>query len=96
MNCLASWQEGNKLEIWTSTQVPGSVMNDFSRIYGVKQEDLKLNVLFNGGGFGRRLYPDYIHEAVQLSKKVGKPVKSIWSREDDTQQGPFRPLLFLQ
>jgi isoquinoline 1-oxidoreductase beta subunit len=94
MNCLASWQEGNKLEIWTSTQVPGSVMNDFSRIYGVKQEDLKLNVLFNGGGFGRRLYPDYIHEAVQLSKKVGKPVKSIWSREDDTQQGPFRPLDF--
>jgi len=94
MNCLASWQEGNKLEIWTSTQVPGSVMNDFSRIYGVKQEDLKLNVFFNGGGFGRRLYPDYIHEAVQLSKKVGKPVKSIWSREDDTQQGPFRPLTF--
>jgi isoquinoline 1-oxidoreductase beta subunit len=94
MNCLASWQEGNKLEIWTSTQVPGSVMNDFSRIYGVKQEDLKLNVLFNGGGFGRRLYPDYIHEAVQLSKKVGKPVKSIWSREDDTHQGPFRPLTF--
>lgn len=94
MNCLASWQEGNKLEIWTSTQVPGSVMNDFSRIYGVKQDDLKLNVLFNGGGFGRRLYPDYIHEAVQLSKKVGKPVKSIWSREDDTQQGPFRPMTF--
>lgn len=94
MNCLASWQEGNKLEIWTSTQVPGSVMNDFSRIYGVKQDDLKLHVLFNGGGFGRRLYPDYIHEAVQLSKKVGKPVKSIWSREDDTQQGPFRPMTF--
>lgn len=94
MNCLASWQEGNKLEIWTSTQVPGSVVNDFSKTYGVKQEDLKLNVLFNGGGFGRRLYPDYIHEAVQLSKKVGKPVKSIWSREDDTQQGPFRPLTF--
>ena len=49
MNCLASWQEGNKLEIWTSTQVPGSVVNDFSKTYGVKQEDFKLNVLFNGG-----------------------------------------------
>ena len=94
MNCLASWTEGNKLEIWTSTQVPGSVMNEFSKTYGVKQEDLKLHVLFNGGGFGRRLYPDYIHEAVQLSKKVGKPVKSIWTREDDTQQGPFRPMTF--
>lgn len=94
MNCLASWKPNNQLEIWTSTQVPGSVMNDFSRIYGVKQEDLTLHVLFNGGGFGRRLYPDYIHEAVQLSKKIGKPVKSIWSREDDTQQGPFRPMTF--
>jgi isoquinoline 1-oxidoreductase beta subunit len=94
MNCLANWKPNNQLEIWTSTQVPGSVMNDFSRIYGVKQEDLTLHVLFNGGGFGRRLYPDYIHEAVQLSKKIGKPVKSIWSREDDTQQGPFRPMTF--
>lgn len=94
MNCLASWKPNNQLEIWTSTQVPGSVMNDFSRIYGVKQEDLKLHVLFNGGGFGRRLYPDNIHEAVQLSKKIGKPVKSIWTREDDTHQGPFRPMTF--
>lgn len=94
MNCLASWTDGNKLEVWTSTQVPGSVVNEFSKTYGVKQEDLKLHVLFNGGGFGRRLYPDYIHEAVQLSKKIGKPVKSIWTREDDTQQGPFRPMTF--
>jgi isoquinoline 1-oxidoreductase beta subunit len=51
-------------------------------------------VLFNGGGFGRRLYNDYIHETVQLSKKAGKPVKNIWTREDDTQQGPFRPMTF--
>jgi len=50
--------------------------------------------MFNGGGFGRRLYPDYVHEAVQLTKKIGKPVKAIWTREDDTKQGPFRPMTF--
>lgn len=94
MNCLASFTDGNKLEIWTSTQVPGSIMNEFSRTYGVPQENLKINMFFNGGGFGRRLYPDYVHEAVQLSKKIGKPVKSMWTREDDTRMGPFRPMTF--
>ena len=94
MNCLASFTEGKKLEIWTSTQVPGSIVNDFSKTYGVAPEDLKLHVMFNGGGFGRRLYPDYIHEAVQLTKKIGKPVKTIWTREDDTKQGPFRPMTY--
>ncbi|MFY9465217.1 MAG: molybdopterin cofactor-binding domain-containing protein [Sediminibacterium sp.] len=94
MNCLASWQEGNKVEIWTSTQVPGRVIGDISSTYGVPAENVKVNMFFNGGGFGRRLYPDYVHEAVQLSKKVGRPVKSIWTREDDTQQGPFRPVTY--
>lgn len=94
MNCVASWQEGNKLEIWTSTQVPGSIMNSFPKLYDVAPENLKINVMFNGGGFGRRLYPDYVHEAVQLTKKIGKPVKAIWTREDDTKMGPFRPMTF--
>lgn len=94
MNCLASWHDGDKLEIWTSTQVPGNIVNDFSKIYNVTPENLKVNTLFNGGGFGRRLYPDYVHEAVQLTKKIGKPVKTIWTREDDTQQGPFRPMTY--
>ncbi len=94
MNCLASWYDGNKLEIWTSTQVPGNIVNDFSRIYGVAPENLKVNTLFIGGGFGRRLYPDYVHEAVQLTKKIGKPVKTMWTREDDTRQGPFRPMTY--
>lgn len=94
MNCLANWHDGNKLEIWTSTQVPGSLVNSFPKKYDIPPENIKVNVMFSGGGFGRRLYPDYVHEAVQLSKKIGKPVKAIWTREDDTQMGPFRPLTF--
>ncbi|WP_290797128.1 xanthine dehydrogenase family protein molybdopterin-binding subunit [Flavihumibacter sp. UBA7668] len=94
MNCLAHWKEGGQLEIWTSTQVPFSIKNSFAKEYGLKPENIKVHVQFNGGGFGRRLYPDYVHEAVQLARKAGKPVKSIWTREDDTQQGPFRPMTF--
>jgi isoquinoline 1-oxidoreductase beta subunit len=94
MNCVASWYDGNKLEIWASTQVPGDLMENFPKDYGIPQENLKVNVFFNGGAFGRRLYNDVINEAVQLSKKIGKPVQVIWSREDDTALGPFRPMTF--
>ena len=52
--------------------------------------------MFIGGGFGRRLYPDYVIEALNVAKQVDKPVKVIWSREDTTTQGPFRPMTFSQ
>ena len=94
MNCIASWHDGNKLEIWVSTQVPGDIMRSFPKDFGIPEENLKVNMFFSGGAFGRRLYNDVINEAVQLTKKIGKPVKLIWSREDDTQQGPFRPMTF--
>lgn len=94
MNCVAHWMEGDKLEIWTSTQAPSMVMGDFPKRFGLKSEDIKLNVTFNGGGFGRRLNLDFIIEAVHLAKAIKKPVKLVWSREDDTQMGPFRPPTF--
>jgi isoquinoline 1-oxidoreductase beta subunit len=69
-------------------------MNEIPRTFGVPAENVKVNVTFNGGGFGRRLYPDYVMETVQLTKKIGKPVKAIWTREDDTRNGPFRPMTY--
>ncbi len=94
MNCTVHWKEGDQLEIWTSTQVPSSVVSDFAKRYGLKEENIQLNVCFNGGGFGRRLATDYIVEATNLAKVLKKPVKLIWTREDDTQLGPFRPPTF--
>ena len=94
MNCVANWHDGNKLEIWASTQVPGNIMKEFSKKYDIAEENLKVNVMFSGGGFGRRLYPDHVHEAVQLTKKINKPVKVLWTREDDTKMGPFRPMTY--
>ncbi len=93
MNCTASMKDG-KLEVWASTQVPGDMMQELMKRYNLPEEKIKINVNYIGGGFGRRLINDFVHEAVGLSQKVGKPVKVIWSREDDTKQGPFRPPTF--
>lgn len=94
MNCTAHWKENNTLEIWTSTQVPSDVMGNIPKHFGLKEEDVTLHTAFSGGGFGRRLAIDFIIEAVNLAKALKKPVKMIWTREDDTQQGPFRPPTF--
>jgi isoquinoline 1-oxidoreductase beta subunit len=91
MNCTAHWQAGDQVDIWTSTQVPDDIMSSVPAEFKIPAENVKLHMQFNGGGFGRRLISDYVLDAVQLSKKLGRPVKTIWTREDDTEQGPFRP-----
>lgn len=97
MNCVVQVQ-GDAVEIWTSTQVPssltGSGANDLHNFIGVAPENIKLHAKFIGGGFGRRLNIDYVIEAVNIARHTQKPVKVIWSREDTTQQGPFRPMTF--
>lgn len=94
MNCTAFWKPDNTLEIWTSTQVPSDTLKDMTSRFGLKEENIKLHTSFSGGGFGRRLAIDFIIEAVNLSKAIQKPVKVVWTREDDIQLGPFRPPTF--
>lgn len=97
LNCVAHVQ-GDKLEIWTSTQVTSSVVgtgaNDLHKMVGFAPENIKMNSKFIGGGFGRRLYIDFIVEAVNVAKQIDKPVKVVWSREDTTQFSPPRPMTF--
>lgn len=98
MNCTVH-VKGKKVEIWTSTQVPVSVtgpgmMGSMPALVGINPEDITLHAGFIGGGFGRRLYFDYIVEAINVAKQVDSPVKVVWSREDTTTQGPFRPMTF--
>jgi isoquinoline 1-oxidoreductase beta subunit len=98
MNCTVE-VKGKKVEIWTSTQVPVSVtgpgmMGSMPAVLGINPEDITLHAGFIGGGFGRRLYFDYIVEAINVAKQVDSPVKVVWSREDTTTQGPFRPMTF--
>jgi len=94
MNCVARWNAANAVELWVSAQGPDLVKDELSKTLGLPQSNIKVHIQFNGGAFGRRLYPDFATEAAHISKSVGKPVKLVWTREDDTQLGPFRPLTF--
>ncbi len=99
MNCVAQ-VSGDKLELWVSTQVTSSLTgegaNDLHKKIGFAPENITAHPKFVGGGFGRRLYIDFIVEAVNVAKHTPNPVKVIWSREDTTQFGPFRPMTFSQ
>ncbi|HVV54611.1 MAG TPA: molybdopterin cofactor-binding domain-containing protein, partial [Mucilaginibacter sp.] len=58
--------------------------------YKLKPEQVTVNMTFLGGGFGRKAFLDYPLEAVAISKEIKAPVQVVWTREDDTTQGPFR------
>lgn len=75
--------QGDKVVVWSPTQNPVGVREEVAKALGLKKEDVVCHVTFLGGGFGRKSKPDYAVEAAVLSKKTGKPVKVVWSREDD-------------
>ncbi|HEY3301228.1 MAG TPA: xanthine dehydrogenase family protein molybdopterin-binding subunit [Methylophilaceae bacterium] len=85
-------------EIWTGTQMQGTDQLAAAKILGLKPEQVKINTLFLGGGFGRRANPaaDFVSEAVQVAKAAGVPVKTVWSREDDVKGGYYRPMYLHQ
>ncbi len=75
--------QGEKVTVWSPTQNPQGVQEEVAKALGLMKENVVCHVTFLGGGFGRKSKPDYAVEAAVLSKKTGKPVKVIWSREDD-------------
>lgn len=85
-----AWVQGDKVEIWAPVQAPDWAVQQVAQTFGFKPENIKVNVLLLGGGFGRKGYLDYVHEAVYLSKQLNQPVKLTWTREDDLTQGPYR------
>ena len=85
---LAHYADG-KVEIWAPTQNPQGAQEAVAAAVGVKKEDVTVNVTLLGGGFGRKSFPDFIVEAAVLSKKTGKPVKVVWTREDDIKFDSF-------
>ncbi|MEZ0485393.1 xanthine dehydrogenase family protein molybdopterin-binding subunit [Fibrella aquatica] len=94
MNCVVNWPTADTVEVWTSSQAPDWIKSKIADEFKIKPADVKVNITFNGGGFGRRLFQDFVLEAAHIAKSVGKPVKVVWTREDDTQLGPFRPMTF--
>jgi isoquinoline 1-oxidoreductase beta subunit len=82
MVALAEFKDG-KVTAWAPTQNPQAAQDIISRELGIAKEDVICHVTLLGGGFGRKSKPDYVAEAAVLSKKVGRPVKVVWTREDD-------------
>ena len=95
LNCVVDMR-GDSCEIWTGTQMQTGDRNAAARILGLKPEQVKLHTTYLGGGFGRRANPasDFVTEAAQIAKIIRKPIKLIWTREDDTKGGYYRPMWY--
>ncbi len=90
MNCTAHVR-GDEVEIWAGTQSPGPAQGIVGQLAQVAPERVKVNTMLLGGGFGRRFAPDFAVDATLLSQLSGRPVKLIYSREDDMAAGYYRP-----
>ncbi len=88
----------DKCELWVGTQFQTVEQGAAAAITGLKPEQVEVNTPFLGGGFGRRATPaaDVVTEAVHVAKAAGLPVKTVWTREDDTQGGYYRPMYLAQ
>jgi isoquinoline 1-oxidoreductase beta subunit len=90
-NAVAHVKDDGTVEIWAPVQGPDWAIRDVAGYMKVKPEQIKINVTLLGGAFGRKAYHDFVLEACHLSKELKKPVKVVWTREDDITQGPYRP-----
>lgn len=92
LNCTVKIR-ADACEIWTGTQFQTLDQGVAARITGLKPEQVVIHTMFLGGGFGRRATPtsDFVAEAVEVAKAAGKPVKTVWTREDDMRGGYYRP-----
>jgi len=95
LNCLVDLRP-DSCEIWTGTQLQTLDRNNAASVVGLKPEQVKIHTTFLGGGFGRRANPhsDFVIEAARVAKAVMKPVKVIWTREDDMKGGYYRPMWY--
>lgn len=78
-------------EVWVGTQAPDVARDAASRVLGVPREAVLIHNQFLGGGFGRRAAADNVAEVVAIARKLERPVKLVWSREDDVRHDWYRP-----
>ena len=95
LNCVVDLRS-DRCEIWTGTQFQTGDRAAAAAMAGLKPEQVTLHTPMLGGGFGRRANPanDFVIEAVQVAKAAKVPVKVVWTREDDTRGGYYRPMWY--
>jgi isoquinoline 1-oxidoreductase beta subunit len=97
LNCVVQIN-ANGCEIWNAAQTQTSDQMAVAKLLGITVDQVKINTLYAGGSFGRRANPlsDYVLEATSIAKALGDstPVKMVWTREDDTRAGYFRPMYY--
>jgi len=81
-------------DVWAPTQGQELAQLAVAQLLGLPREKVRITRTLVGGGFGRRLIPDFVAQAVVISKAVGRPVKVIWSREEDIQHDFYRPAVY--
>jgi isoquinoline 1-oxidoreductase beta subunit len=86
--------DGDKVDVWEGSQAPDESRKAVAKALSVKEEQVDFHQCYMGGGFGRRSLGDYAAECARIAKAVGRPVKLIWTREEDIAQGMFRPQSF--
>ncbi|MEL6181257.1 MAG: molybdopterin cofactor-binding domain-containing protein, partial [Myxococcota bacterium] len=91
MNATVHVQE-DKVTVWAPNQSPTVMAEAVSRVLRIKRSDVTVHTTLLGGGFGRRGVPDFVVEATLIAQRIQRPVQLIWSREDDTKLGYYRPL----
>ena len=90
LNAFAHVQ-GDKVRIAAPIQIPAFIVPTLSASLGIEAENIEMDIMRMGGGFGRKAYGHYIVEASLISQKVNAPVKLVYTREDDMTQGIYRP-----
>jgi isoquinoline 1-oxidoreductase beta subunit len=80
-----AWVKKDSCEIWAPLQSPQDARNDTAKYLGLDPEKVTVHVTFLGGAFGRKSNPDFVMEAVILSRKLNAPVQVFWDRTDDIQ-----------
>ena len=95
LNCVVDFRPDG-CDIWTGTQMQTSDRNAAAKILGLPPEKVNLHTTLLGGGFGRRAVGDshFVREAAQVARAIQKPVKVMWTREDDIRGGYYRPVVY--
>lgn len=90
MNCTAALRDG-RVELWVPSQTDVRTLAVAAKVAGVEVSRVVMHPMLMGGGFGRRLFADFVGEAVELAREMQRPVQVLWTREDDMRFGYYQP-----